>query len=247
MPDSRIIELRQHLRRKFPAAHQRSAGFQPASPALPTENSSQTSPRDTSTLNLESRGAGFDVRSLPPGAITEIIPAGPASGLSLILAALLDDPPSSLNSMFDVGCSTFDVQRQPPLVLIDARDRFDPDSFPSAQCARLLWIRCRETGHALEAADLLVRDGNLPLLLLDLAPLPERELRRIHRSTWHRLRQLAADRRSSLLVLSPVPTVPCAALRLTLGSRLNLDHLDLSRPEALLQLHSETNRLRAAR
>jgi hypothetical protein len=59
------------------------------------------------------------------------------------------------------------------------------------------------------------------------------------------LRQLATDRNSSLLVLSPEPTVPCAALRLTLSKRLTLDHLDLSRPEALLHLHTETERLRA--
>lgn len=241
MADPRIIELRQHLRRKFPAAHQRSAGFQPASSALPADPSPATPPPENSIFNAESRRTGLDVHKLPPGAITEIIPAGPASGLSLVLATLLDDPSTGSISNIQSPISN------PPLVLIDARDRFDPDSFPAAQCARLLWVRCRETGHALEAADLLVRDGNLPLVLLDLAPLPERELRRIHRSTWHRLRQLAADRRSSLLVLSPVPTVPCAALRLTLSTRLALEHLDLSRPEALLQLHCETHRLRAAR
>jgi len=191
---------------------------------------------------------GAHLPCLPRGAITEIVPAGPANGLSLVLAALLDDlaPCPVPDSAIEVRVPATMDDAASPLVLIDARDSFDPDSFPAAQCAHLLWVRCHTTDHALAAADLLVRDGNLPLIVLDLAALPARELRRIHRAAWHRLRQLAADRGPSLLVLSRAPTVPCAALRLTLTTRLTLGHLDLSRGEALRHLRPEPTRLRHA-
>ncbi len=222
MADPRIIELRKRLRRKFPAAHAKSTLFQPTA--------------DTPSLRSP---APLSPASFPPGAISEIVAGTPSCGLSLVLAALLEAMPSeNPDSSFGSHPS--------PLVLIDARDRFDPDCFPAAQCARLLWVRCRETPHALEAADLLVRDANLPRIVLDLAALPERELRRIRRPVWHRFRQLAAERGPALIVLSPAPTVPCAALRLTLASRFTLDHLTLSRPHALLRLHSATDILRRA-
>ena len=181
MPDPRIIELRHYLRRNFPAAHRNAGLAAPASPPAPCPRNPAPAP--------------CSLPAFPRAAISEIVAAGPACGTSLVLAALLARPlPAGL-----------------PLALIDARDSFDPDSFPAADCARLLWLRCHATDHALAAADLLVRDGNLPLVLLDLAALPARELRRIHHATWHRLRQLAADRGPTLLALTPAPTVPCAA------------------------------------
>ena len=38
--------------------------------------------------------------------------------------------------------------------------------------SRLLWVRCRGAAEAMKAADLILRDGNLPLVLLDLAGNP---------------------------------------------------------------------------
>ena len=52
--------------------------------------------------------------------------------------------------------------------MIDGRDTFDPQSQPPGACDSLLWIRCRAAKDAVRAADLLLRDGNLPLLLIDL-------------------------------------------------------------------------------
>jgi len=41
-----------------------------------------------------------------------------------------------------------------------------------------------------KATDLLLHDGNLPLVLLDLQFLPSRALRKIPPSTWHRFGRL---------------------------------------------------------
>jgi len=47
------------------------------------------------------------------------------------------------------------------LTLVDGKDSFDPDPFTEAQCQQLLWLRCRDASQALQATDLLLRDGNL--------------------------------------------------------------------------------------
>lgn len=220
MSSETVQRLRQQLREKFPAAHREEKG--PCRPVpIPRGEASQISTDHCSLSTWH----------FPPGALTEISPAHPACGLTLLIAALLSDNPQSAIR-----------DPQSPLVLIDARDRFDPASFSPDDCARLLWLRCRETQQALKAADLLLRDGNLPFVLLDLSALPARELRRIPSSSWHRLRQLAETSRCTLLALTPVPLIPRAALRLTLTREFTLHHLDHSLSELLPEVRTETTR-----
>ena len=47
--------------------------------------------------------------------------------------------------------------------LIDGHDQFDPQSAGSSALSGLLWIRCHTATEAMRSADLLLRDGNLPL------------------------------------------------------------------------------------
>lgn len=226
MPSETIQKLRQQLRDQFPAAHREVGGGGGSAQAA-----------EAAAHRFWNFQAG--ISSFPPGAITEISPAHPACGLTLLFAALLSsnetnspDPPSEIpNPQF-------------PLVLIDARDRFDPASFSTEACQRLLWLRCRETHQALQSADLLLRDGNLPFILLDLSSLPARELRRIPTSAWHRLRQLAETSQCTLLALTPSPLIPRAALRLTLTRDFDLQHLDLSRRELVQNLQAEAQHRR---
>lgn len=215
MPSDVVIALRKQLREKFPSAHPVERGLPDSRPADPP---SARFPSGT--------------RAFPKGSITEISPSSPSCGLSLVVAALLardeadgDAPNPGL-----------------PLVLIDARDRFDPACLTPEECSRLLWLRCGDTAQALRAADLLLRDGNLPFVLLDLTALPTRELRRIPGSSWHRLRQLAESTGSSLLALTPSPLIPRTALRLSLTRTLTLDDLILSRSELLTLLETQTTR-----
>jgi len=53
--------------------------------------------------------------------------------------------------------------------LLDGGDSLDVTSLDPAVLSRLLWVRCRSAEETIKAADLLLRDGNVPLVLLDLA------------------------------------------------------------------------------
>ncbi len=162
----------------------------------------------------------------PAGAISEVI----GSGLPLLLAALIDD--------------TETTAALPDFILIDGRDQFDPASFTAAACSRLLWVRCRETGEMLKAADLLVRDGNVPFVLLDTCGIDRRELTRLPASVWWRLKLSAEARSCRLVVMSARPQVPCASLRLALNARLGLEDFDRPRCELLERLELTRERER---
>ena len=48
----------------------------------------------------------------------------------------------------------------------------------------MLWVRCAAREEALKATDLLLRDRNFPLVVLDLKLNPIKQLRKIPTSTW---------------------------------------------------------------
>jgi len=133
----------------------------------------------------------------------------------------------------------------PEIILIDA-DNFDPASHAPETCSRLLWVRCRDALTLLKAADLLLRDGNLPFILLDLSGFAMRELRGLPASSWWRLKQLAGNTAARVLILSSFPLIPCADLRLSLSTGLSLDAFDLPRAELTGEIRSHTRRLRHA-
>lgn len=139
----------------------------------------------------------LDLRGgLMRGALTEV--CGSAAGGMLVVCALLETA----------------VREGFFLALIDAADAFEPADWPEEQLDRLLWIRCRESGPALKAADLLLRDGNLPALLLDLQGLSARQLQRIPANTWHRFHRVIETSASVFLVLTPHPLVEGAPCRI---------------------------------
>lgn len=171
--------------------------------------------------------ANFDLRnpaSFPRGAITEIVPAHPAAGLSLIIASMLEheSPHGTV----------------PELALIDGRDTFDPCSFTPAECSKLLWIRCQTPEQSIKAADLLLRDGNLPRIIIDLLAFPFSDLQKIPNSSWHRLKQLIETNELSVTILSPHALIPCSRIRLSMHSGFGLDHLNFDRSELIQQLRA---------
>jgi hypothetical protein len=153
-----------------------------------------------------------DPLTFSPGHLGEIISPHPSAGASLALKSLLAQ------------------KRSLPLALIDARDSFDPASHGNRACRRLIWLRCPGINEAFQCADLLLGDGNLPLVLLDLHLPPARELRQIPTSSWHRLKIQARESGTSLVALTPRPLVPTPHRRLTLNGRFSLDHLELTPP-----------------
>ncbi len=98
--------------------------------------------------------------------------------------------------------------------LVDAARSFDPSACAAPALARLLVVFCADAKQAVKAADLLLRDGNLSLVLLDLQTAPAKQLRRIPASTWHRLQRLVEQTTSALVVLTPQPMVESARVRI---------------------------------
>lgn len=150
---------------------------------------------------------------LPAGAITEVVCAGPSRGSHLLLGRLL------------AGTRGWRGR----VALVDATDCFDPQSHPADLLAHLLWVRCREAATALAAADLLLRDANLALVILDLRDCAAPALRRVPDTLWYRLQRAAEQASLPFVVISPRPLAASARLRFELGPAHRLRQLDSPR------------------
>ena len=114
----------------------------------------------------------------------------------------------------------------PELVLVDGADGFDPASFSARVCARLLWVRCRKSAlEMLKAADWVVRDGNVPQVVVDATGLDRRELAQVPASAWWRLRQDAERTGCRLVVVAAARLVPAAGRRWRATAAWRLDDL----------------------
>jgi hypothetical protein len=137
---------------------------------------------------------------LPKGAITELTSAHPSSGSASLIAALLQRA---------------HAERQ-FLALIDGRDSFDPQPLGNERLRNLLWVRCHKAIEAVKAADLLLRDGNFPLVILDLVLNSAAELRKIPQTSWYRLQRLVEPLATAFLVLTRRSMISSAQVKLTL-------------------------------
>jgi hypothetical protein len=170
----------------------------------------------------------LDEVEIPRGAVTEVVCSGP--GGALLLYGLLH--------------ATLQKER---VVLVDGKDSFAPKGLPPGDLNRLLWNRCRNAGEAIKAADLAVRDGNLPLVILLLTLNPPSELRKIPATGWHRLQMLAEKSAVTVLVFSPQAQVGCARLRVSVGGSFPLKKLHRCRSELLPSLNLQVERRRMNR
>ncbi len=155
----------------------------------------------------------FDQRldgGLTKGAITELSSASPNAGSASIIAALL------YRAAYDRSF----------MALIDGRDSFDPSSIGESPLRHLLWVRCRTAVESLQAADLLLRDGNFPLVILDLVFNPVKELQKIPANNWYRLQRLVELAPTAFLVFTPRSMISSAQWKLSLENRWTLPQLD---------------------
>jgi len=158
---------------------------------------------------------------LPKSAVTELVSPRLSSGSALVLLALLRQARRSNQWV----------------ALVDAHDSFDVSKLGESVFDRLLWVRCRETAQALKATDLLLRDGNLALVLMDLLMNPAAELRKIPASAWHRWQRLLERISTALLVLTPRPMVNGVRARLELKGCFALQAIQQREEELLSQLN----------
>ena len=152
------------------------------------------------------------------GAMTEI--SGTPAGSSLLLAALL----RTLAQEKRLGA------------LVDCGKFFDPGSFQPNCLTRLLWVRCGLPAEAVKAADLLLRDGNLSLLVIDLQGVELRGALRIPANTWHRFQRVVEQGHMALAVFSSCPVVEGASVKITLDWDWNFPALAERRTELLARL-----------
>jgi hypothetical protein len=144
---------------------------------------------------------------LPRGGITQLIIPNISSGGMLVLHEIIQ----SLH------------QSSRHTVLIDGKDSFDPPTNQSL----LLWIRCANAFQALRATDLILRDGNLPLAILDLKQNPNIELRKIPGTIWYRFQRLLEESKSSLFIMTRQPIASSSLFNITLTNQIEIDDLSL--------------------
>ena len=147
---------------------------------------------------------------LPKSAIIELISPRASAGSTSLIHALLRS-----------------AQRDQHFVaLIDGSDSFDPGSSENSALQHLLWIRCRKAFDAIKAADFLLRDGNFPLVIVDLVLNTPDELRKIPQTSWYRLQRLAEAVSSACLVINRQGMVSSAQLKIVLENSWTLADLD---------------------
>jgi len=163
----------------------------------------------------------------PRGALTEIVAEQRGSGGALLMIALIHQA----------------FRENQFIAVIDGHDSLDVTRI-GEDLSRLLWVRCASAEEALKAADLLLRDGNLPLVMLDLAVNPAAQFRKIPATTWYRFQRILEQTSTACVVLTPHAMISPAPVRITLRSRLSLQALETDPEDLLRELKLEISETR---
>jgi hypothetical protein len=181
---------------------------------------------------------------LPKGAITELIsPQISAGSASLIHALLKVDLAASVRDESVSPRRTARMSVLQPVALIDGRDSFDPCSLDDPSLRHLLWVRCTKALEAIKAADLLLRDGNFPLVIVDLVLNSPEELRKIPQTNWYRLQRLVELVPTACLVLARQGIVNSAQWKIVLENSWRLHHLEDENAMARLRFRVQRSHL----
>lgn len=163
---------------------------------------------------------------LPAGRLTELVSAAPSSGGQTVVASLL--------------ASTQAARQR--IALVDGADAFVPGAVHGDLLRHLVWVRCQGPEQAFAAADILVRDGNYAVVILDLRGCAERVLRRTPSCVWYRMQRAAEGGSVAVLVQTVFPLVPAVPCRLVLEAPLCLDDADMEREQVAARLAVRTER-----
>jgi hypothetical protein len=161
---------------------------------------------------------------LPKSAITEVISPQMSAGSASLIHALLQS--AQLDRYV--------------IALVDGRDSFDPCLLANSCLRHLLWVRCTKALEAVKAADLLLRDGNFPLVIVDLVLNAPEELRKIPQTSWYRLQRLVESVPTPCLVLNRQSLVSSAQLKIVLENSWSLKNLEDE--SAISRLHFRVQR-----
>ena len=170
-------------------------------------------------------GGGF-----PKSAITELISPRASAGSASLIHAFLRSA----------------QQDRHFIALIDGSDSFDPGSSDNSALQHLLWVRCRKAFDAIKAADFLLRDGNFPLVIVDLVLNSAEELRKIPQTSWYRLQRLAEAVPSACLVINRQSIVSSAQLKIVLENSWSLPDLEKQNAISSLRFRIQRSHLKSA-
>ena len=201
-----VIQLRQLLSEKFPEARMRLDG--------PRDIEADRWPTGLPQIDKPLRGG------LPKGAIVEFTGANKCSGSATLVREILSNA----------------ARRNDIVALIDGNDSLDLARIEQRVLSRLLWVRCKTAEDALKASDLVLRDSNLPLVLIDLKLNPEKQLRKIPATVWYRFQRLVEETSAVCMVFTPYPMVSRVQTRIAFNSAFSLEALEKDTGELLNQL-----------
>jgi hypothetical protein len=160
-------------------------------------------------------GGGF-----PTKAISEVVAPQNGSGSALMILQLL---------------RTAATQRK-FVALISGTDSFDAAAVEQRTLDSLLWVRCRTAGEAVQATDLVLRDGNVQIVLLDLALNPKPQLNKIPAPVWYRFQRIIEDSGVTLVVITPMALVTPAEVRISVQAHVDLTCMESAHTKLLMRL-----------
>ena len=163
---------------------------------------------------------------LPKGAITELTTPQISAGSASLIQSLLQV--ANRDHFF--------------LALIDGHDSFDPQPLGNAILRNLFWVRCTTALKTIKAADLLLRDGNFPLVIIDLVLNPPENLK-IPQTTWYRLQRLVEPTSTACLVLTRRSMVSSAQLKIVLENSWTLETFQKGDAISRLKIHVQRSHL----
>lgn len=160
---------------------------------------------------------------LGSGTFTEIVSAAPSCGGQSLTGALLE--------------ATRKTRQR--TALLEASDAFSVEPFPESLLAHLVWFRSSVLKVFWQAADILLRDANFAVVVMDLRAVPEREIKRTPATTWYRLQRAIEQSEAAVVVHTDFALVPCAARRLVLSRPLTMAAFKQTRHELQSDLSPE--------
>ena len=163
---------------------------------------------------------------LPAGRLTELVSAEPGTGGQTVFAELLRTTRAARHRV----------------ALIDGADGFDPGEVAPDTLRHLVWIRGRSAADVFGAADILARDGNYAVIVIDLRGLSERVLLKTPSTFWHRLRQAVESSPTAVLVQTTLPLVPAVPWRLNLREPIHLHQCHLVRADLVNGIRVQVTR-----
>jgi hypothetical protein len=160
---------------------------------------------------------------LGKGTFTEFVSECVSCGAQLVTSALIE--------------STRKTHQR--IAILDAADMFSIDALDDSLIAHLVWFRSTSLKAFWLAADIVLRDANFAVVIMDLRTLPERDVKRMPATTWYRLQRAIEQSEAAVLVHTDFATVPCANRRLVLSAPMTMAAFKHDRSQLRNTLHPQ--------